>query len=68
MQSDKILKKYAEMFKILEEYDNTHELPFQRKRIDVTLSVRTINKLKELSKKTNKPISRIIEDNLLLKI
>jgi len=64
MQSDKILKKYKEMFDALEEYDKTRELPFQRKRIDLTLSVRTINKLKELSKQTKKPISRIIEEKI----
>lgn len=50
------------MFKALEEYDKTHELPFQRKRIDITLSVKTINKLREESRKTGKPISRIIEE------
>jgi hypothetical protein len=65
MQSDKIIRKYKEMFQTLEEYDKTHELPFQRKRIDVTLSVRTINKLKKLSKQTGKPVSRIIEDRVL---
>ncbi len=35
-----------------------HELPFQRKRIDVTLSVATINKLKAIKKKTGKSISK----------
>lgn len=65
MQSDKIIKKYKELFDALEEYDRTRELPFQRKRIDITLSVRTINKLKELSKKTGKPVSRIIEEKVL---
>jgi len=64
MQSNKILTKYKEMFKVLEEYDKTRELPFQRKRIDITLSVETINKLKEKSKKTGKPVSHIIEECL----
>lgn len=61
---DYIKKKYADIFQDLENYDKTHELPFQRKRIDITLSVRTINKLKEKSKKTGKPISHIIEESL----
>ena len=52
MQSDKILKKYKELFEVLENYDKTREFPSQRKRIDITLSVRAINKLKELSKKS----------------
>ena len=61
-QINKIKKKYKDIFETLENYDRTHELPFQRKRIDVTLSVEAINKLKKISKKTGKPISRIIEE------
>ena len=69
MQFDKktinrIMKKYKEVFDILENYDKTHELPFQRKRIDLTLSVETINKLKILRKETGKPISQIIEEKI----
>ena len=67
MQSDKIkkiLKKYKEVFEALENYDKTRELPFQRKRIDITLSVRTINKLNRLKEKTGKPISQIIEEKI----
>ena len=62
MQSSEILKKYKDVFEALKEYDNTRTLPFQRKRIDLTLSVRTINLLKELKVKTGKPISRLIEE------
>ncbi len=69
MQFDKktinrILKENKEVFEILENYDKTRELPFQRKRIDITLSVATINKLKELKIKTGKPISQIIEEKI----
>jgi hypothetical protein len=67
MQSDKIkkiLKEYKDVFDTLENYDKTRELPFQRKRIDITLSVGTINKLKEMSIKTGKPVSRIIEEKI----
>ncbi len=60
----KILKEYKDVFETLENYDKTKELPFQRKRIDITLSVETINKLKEMSMKTGKPISRIIEERI----
>lgn len=65
MQSNeinRILKKYQDVFEVLENYDKTRELPFQRKRIDITLSVGTINKLKKLKEKTGKPISQIIEE------
>ena len=61
-QINKILKKYKDVFEALENYDKTRELPFQRKRIDITLSVKTINKLKKIREKTGKPISRIIEE------
>jgi len=73
MQSDKtlsneqmkfILHKYSELFKALEEYDKVRELPFQRKKIYLTLSVETLNKLKELREKTGKPISRLIEEKM----
>jgi hypothetical protein len=65
MQSDKILKKYRHIFEALENYDKTRELPFQRKRLDITLSVAAINKLKQLSLKTGKPVSRIIEEKII---
>ena len=57
-----IIRKYKYIFDALENYDKTRELPFQRKRIDITLPVRTIKKLKELSKKTGKPVSHLIEE------
>ena len=59
-----ILKENKESFEILENFDKTLELPFQRKRIDITLSVATINKLKKLREKTGKPISQIIEEKI----
>ena len=62
---NKILKENKDIFEMLENYDKTRELPFQRKRIDLTLSVATINKLKKLKEKTGKPISQIIEERIL---
>ena len=65
MQSDeiqRIMRKYKDVFETIENYDKTRMLPFQRKRIDITLSVDTINKLKKLKKETGKPISQIIEE------
>jgi len=67
MRSDEIKKifcKHKDVFEALSNYDETKELPFQRKRIDLTLSVETINKLKKLKEKTGKPISRIIEERI----
>lgn len=61
-KAKKILEKYKDVFDTLENYDKTGELPFQRKRIDLTLSIETLNKLKKLKEKTGKPISRIVEE------
>jgi len=60
----RIMKKYKKEFEILENYDKTRELPFQRRKIYLTLSVETLKKLKELKEKTGKPISRIIEERI----
>lgn len=57
-----IMKKNKDAFEILENYDKTRQLPFNRKRIDLTLSLSVINKLNYLKAKTGKPISRIIEE------
>ena len=46
----------------MEHYDRTREKLWARKRIDITLNQRTINKLKELRVKSGKPISHIIEE------
>jgi len=58
---NKILKENKKTFEMLENYDKTRELPFQRKRIDITLSIETLNKLKKVKEKTGKPISQIID-------
>ena len=63
-QINRIMKKYKDAFEMLENYDKTRELPFQKKRIDITLSVETINKLKKLKEKTGKPISQLIEERI----
>lgn len=59
---ERIKKKYKKVFEALEEYDKTRELPFQRRRIDITLSVKTINNLNLLKEKTGKPVSHLIEE------
>ncbi|MEK6926028.1 MAG: hypothetical protein AABW50_02000 [Nanoarchaeota archaeon] len=59
---NKVLKENKEVFEILENYDKTRELPFQRKKIYLTLSVETISRLKRLKEKTGKPISRLVEE------
>jgi hypothetical protein len=60
-----IMKKYKHLFEILENYDKTREWPIGRERLDINLSKKIIEKLKEISKKTGKPVSRIIEESIL---
>ena len=60
----RIFGKYKQSFIEMENYDRTREILWARKRIDITLQQRVINKLKEESARTGKPISRIIEDAL----
>ena len=61
----KIFEKYKQSFIEMEHYDRTREILWGRKRIDITLQQRVINKLKEISKRTGKPVSRIIEEAVL---
>jgi len=61
----KIMKQGKEVFEMLENYDKTREWPIGRARLDITLDKKVILKLKELKKKTGKPISRIIEESIL---
>lgn len=58
----RIFNKYKEVFEEMEHYDRTREKLWARKRLEITLKQRVINRLKELSKKTNKPVSHIIEE------
>lgn len=46
----------------MENYDRTREILWARKRIDITLQQRVINRLKQISARTGKPVSRIIEE------
>ncbi|MEK6927831.1 MAG: ribbon-helix-helix domain-containing protein [Nanoarchaeota archaeon] len=57
-----IFEKNKNDFEEMEHYDQTREILWARKRIDITLQQRVINKLKKLSKKTGKPVSHIIEE------
>jgi hypothetical protein len=58
----RIFEKYRQSFIEMEHYDRTREKLWGRKRIDITINQRIINKLKALRDKTGKPISHIIEE------
>ena len=58
----RIFEKYKQHFIEMENYDRTREILWGRKRIDITLQKRVINKLKEISERTGQPVSRIIEE------
>ena len=58
----RILKKYKKDFDEMALYDITREKLWAKRRLDITLTHRLIKKLKELSNKTGKPVSHIIEE------
>jgi len=53
--------KIGQINKLYEEFDKTKQFPWTRKKLNLTLAVSTIDKLKDLSKKYKMPISRIID-------
>ncbi len=61
---NRILKKYKKDFAEMALYDETREILWAKKRIDITLTRRVIKKLKEMSKKIGKPVSHIIEESV----
>ena len=52
------------VYEILEKYDEERVLPTTRKKITLTLAIKTIKKLKKLSEEQKKPISRIVDSML----
>lgn len=58
----RILKKYERDFAEMALYDETREILWAKKRLDITLTYRLIKKLKDISQKTGKPVSHIIEE------
>ena len=59
---EKIMKEGKDVFEMLEVYDKTREWPIGRERLDVTLSKRTIKKLRLMREETGKTISKIVEE------
>ena len=64
----KIFERYKQSFIEMEHYDKTREKLWAKKRLDITLNQRTINNLKDLSKKSGKPVSHLIEEAILSKL
>jgi hypothetical protein len=58
----RIWKKHQKSFEELEHYDRTREKLWEKKRMDITLTLRLIKKLEKLREKTGKPISHMIEE------
>ena len=58
-----IMKKYSHLFVILEEYDKTRLLPSSKVHLNITLTNKTLGKLKKLSKLSRKSFSSLIEDS-----
>lgn len=58
---EKIMKENEKYAKILEEYDETGVFPLEKIRRSFTLKRMSFNKLKNISKKTGKSMSEILE-------
>lgn len=65
---ERIMKKNPDVNEIFEHYDKTREFLIGRKRVDITLDRRIIKKLRELSEKEKKPVSRIVEEAIREKL
>ncbi len=58
----RIMKENEKYTRILEEYDRTGQFPLEKIRRSFTLKRITINKLKNLSKKKRKSMSKILDE------
>lgn len=56
----KIFEEYKQDFIEMEHYDRTREKLWKCTRLDITMPLRTIKRLKALSKERRKPVSNII--------
>ena len=59
---ERIMEKNEKYARMLEEYDRTGHLPIEKVRRSFTLRRMTIQKLKDLSKKTGKSMSDLIDE------
>jgi len=58
----KIMKENEKYAQMLEEYDKTGKFPLEKIRRSFTLKRMTVNKLKNVSKKTGKSMSDILDE------
>lgn len=58
----RIMKENEKYAKMLEEYDRTGEFPLEKIRRSFTLKRMTVNRLKDMSKRSGKSMSDIIDD------
>ena len=59
---ERIMKENEKYARMLEEYDRTGHLPTEKVRRSFTLRRMTVQRLRELSKKTGKSMSDIIDE------
>jgi len=65
--TERVLKKYPEIFEALEEYDKTHKLRkvYNRKRLNITIDENVLRSFKEFSRQKGLNISRFVERQML---
>ncbi|HLD78194.1 MAG TPA: hypothetical protein VJB16_04155 [archaeon] len=59
---ERVLRENKKWFEMLEEYDRTGVWPLERKRVDLTLSRRTIAKLRAKAAAEGKSVSRVVDE------
>ncbi len=59
---ERIMKENEKYARMLEEYDRTGHLPIEKVRRSFTLRRMTVRKLRDLSRKTNKSMSGLIDE------
>jgi hypothetical protein len=59
-------KMRKRMFKAMEFYDTYGYLPFEKKKIGVSLSKGNILKLQERAKRENKSVSQVLDEQIYL--
>lgn len=58
---ERVLKENEKWFALLEEYDRTGVWPLERTRVDLTLSRRTLAKLRALAAAQGTSMSRVVD-------
>lgn len=57
-----MIEKHKSLFKGFEDFDKVGYFDSDKKRVNLFLERRTINRLKEVAKEENKSVSKVVEE------